>query len=567
MYTYDVFVFLIMFMLNIDILLFCVFQELTILTFFFFFFLSRPSLPSSMSLAANGKLTRSLRIAIIDGSDLEHNAPLPEHPGLRVSAIAPASVQLFRDAGAWDEMKKRRVTPYNEMVVWDTWGPGKLHWKASDMQDRPLQAAVAGTPWFSTLPPLEMASPNDSQSSNSRHATTDENSHSGAVLGHLIENDVIQGSLLHTLSNMTNDRQNNIELIGSMQVEQLSIPCSLRKPAQQESDSESGSISEWETDSETTVCSASQADSSMRSRRSAMNMESLDKPVQIRLKDGRTMTASLVIGADGPNSIVKKAAGISSAGHMYNQFGVVASVRTQKPHSVAWQRFLPNGPLALLPCHDDYSSIVWTTTKAHAIRLMQDSTASHDIIDDLNAAFRADPEEFRPGGKRTILQQLIPQELRDMIPVLLPSSGGTNRLLPPKITELVERPKAFPLRYIHASSYVLPRVVLVGDAAHVVHPLAGQGVNLGLSDVTSLVNTLELALESGQDIGSISLLEDYERKQRLSNLAMMRGVDAIQKTFSLNEGVLPVLRNVGLALFNAMPSLKNAASKRAMGGE
>ncbi|MBL8259456.1 MAG: UbiH/UbiF/VisC/COQ6 family ubiquinone biosynthesis hydroxylase [Candidatus Competibacteraceae bacterium] len=251
-----------------------------------------------------------------------------------------------------------------------------------------------------------------------------------------------------------------------------------------------------------------------------------DNRWRVRLSDGRELTARLLVGADGAQSKVRQWAGIETGGWSYDQKGVVANVRTAEPHQeTAWQRFLPTGPLAFLPLHDGRCSIVWSTSPERADALL--AMDERDFGQTLGEAF-----DWRLGA----IAQVGPRA-------------------------------AFPLRLQHAHQYVKPGLALIGDAAHVVHPLAGQGVNLGLLDAATLAEVILDALAAGQEIGSFKALRRYERWRKGDNLLMLGVMDGFKRLFGASLPPVPLIRNLGLALTDAMGPLKNRIARRAMGLE
>jgi 2-octaprenylphenol hydroxylase len=253
----------------------------------------------------------------------------------------------------------------------------------------------------------------------------------------------------------------------------------------------------------------------------------LDGPLwRIGLNDGRALTTRLLVGADGAQSKVRQLAGIDTGGWEYDQKAVVANVRTAEPHQeTAWQRFLPTGPLAFLPLHDGRCSIVWSTTPEHADSLL--ALDEHDFGDALAEAF-----ESRLGS---IIQV------------------GTRGV--------------FPLRLQHARGYVKPGLALIGDAAHVVHPLAGQGVNLGLLDAAALAEVIVDAVAKHREIGSLKVLRRYERWRKGDNLLMLGAMDSFKRLFGASLPPVTLLRNIGLSLTDAAGPIKNLIARRAMGLE
>jgi 2-octaprenylphenol hydroxylase len=244
----------------------------------------------------------------------------------------------------------------------------------------------------------------------------------------------------------------------------------------------------------------------------------------VDLLDGVTLRSRLVVGADGSASPSRTMAGIETTGHEYGQSAVVCHVRTEKPHEeTARQRFLPEGPLALLPLADGRCSIVWSTTPAQASRL----TSLQE------AAFLA--------------------ELTRATDNVLGSVTETSRRF------------AFPLRIQNASQYVRERYALVGDAAHTVHPLAGQGVNLGFLDAAALAEVVLDALADDRDPGERRVLRRYERWRKGENLLAASSIDVIGQLFLRQEPAARAVRRAGMELVNRAPLVKNEIVRRAMG--
>jgi len=253
-------------------------------------------------------------------------------------------------------------------------------------------------------------------------------------------------------------------------------------------------------------------------------VEMQEENVTVTLEDGQDLTASLVIAADGARSPLREALGIQTRRHDYRQSSVVALVKTSEPHrDTAWQRFLPGGPLAFLPLQDGWSSIVWTLPTAEAERIMNlDRPAFHE---ELAGAFAGRLGTVTDSGAR----------------------------------------ESWPLQRMHAEHYVLARAALMGDAAHAIHPLAGQGVNLGLLDAAALTDVIVAARQDGRDPGALRVLRRYERWRRGENLLMMSAMDALNRTFSNTQSPLTRLRNLGLSLVNNSGMLRQVFMRHAMG--
>jgi 2-octaprenylphenol hydroxylase len=244
----------------------------------------------------------------------------------------------------------------------------------------------------------------------------------------------------------------------------------------------------------------------------------------LRLSDGHTLRTRLVVGADGRASMVRETLGIAVSAHDYDQRAIVANVEVAHWHrETAWQRFLPTGPLAFLPLADGRCSIVWSAEERRADELL--------ALDD--AAFLAE------------LEQAFQQRLG---PIL--SSGPRA---------------AFPLRRQHAAEYVRPRAALIGDAAHTVHPLAGQGVNLGFLDAAALIDAIDHALARKRDIGTLATLRRYERARRGDNAAMLTAMDLFKRVFSNRIPPLVAGRNLGLAAADHLAPVKHLFMRQALG--
>ena len=242
----------------------------------------------------------------------------------------------------------------------------------------------------------------------------------------------------------------------------------------------------------------------------------------LTLDNGDTLQADLLVAADGARSAIRDMAGIAVQAASYEQQAVVATIRVGTSHAdTAWQRFLPAGPLALLPLGADHVSIVWTTSPERAEQLLALPEAEFD------AALTRD-SECRLGNLS------------------------------------LEGPRAaFPLQRQHAERYVQPGLALVGDAAHQIHPLAGQGVNLGLLDAAELVDVLVAARVARRPLGGLNTLRRYERARRGDNLAMQQAMT--KQLFGDVPAPIRLARNLGLSLADRAGPVKRAFARAAMG--
>ncbi|NXC25969.1 COQ6 monooxygenase, partial [Campylorhamphus procurvoides] len=271
--------------------------------------------------------------------------------------------------------------------------------------------------------------------------------------------------------------------------------------------------------------------------------------VQIELADGRRLQTKLLIGADGHNSVVRKEAEIKNIEHQYDQSAVVATLHLSEAtdNNVAWQRFLPTGPIALLPLSDTASSLVWSTSHEHASELL--AMDEESFVDSINSAFWSNVNH-------SDFIDTAGAMFRSAISFLKPS-GTAVRQLPPSVAKVDPDSRAmFPLGMGHATEYVQHRVVLIGDAAHRVHPLAGQGVNLGFGDIACLAHHLSAAAFSGSDLGSLKHLLKFETERQRHNVSLVAATDVLKRLYSTRLTPLVLLRTWGLQVTNALPPVK-----------
>lgn len=369
-----------------------------------------------------------LDVLLLDGGELQPAAFTPADAfEPRVSALSAASQNVLVNLGAWDGIIARRASPYRHMQVWDGSGTGQIHFSATSVQ--------------------------------------------AEVLGHIVENRIVQDALLEQL------QDGSVHLLPNARLSML--------------------------------------------RRSGSGW-------LLTLEDGSTLRTPLLIGADGANSSVRKLAGCATREWDYRHHAVVTSVRTELPHQLTcWQRFTDEGPLAFLPLQhadgENWCSIVWSLPpeRAHAVLQLDDK----DFNRQLTAA----------------LEGRLGQVLHS------------------------DRRFAVPLRQRHAKRYVEPGLALLGDAAHVIHPLAGQGVNLGFLDVAELAQVLLKALQRGEELASLQVLSRYERRRMPHNLSMMAAMQGFQELFQADALPLRWLRNVGLRQVDSMHEAKALFVRQALG--
>lgn len=249
-----------------------------------------------------------------------------------------------------------------------------------------------------------------------------------------------------------------------------------------------------------------------------------DAGVQVKLSDGRTIQARMLVGADGPHSPTAKRAGITRMGWSYDQTALVCAISHDRPHNgTAHQFFMPSGPLAILPLTGNRASIVWTETNANAARIQAMSDADY-------------------------LETLRPR-IGDFL--------GDIDLAGIRFT--------YPLSLSVAHKFAVPRVALIGDAAHRVHPIAGQGLNAGLKDVGALAEVLALAHRRGEDIGRIDVLNRYQSWRRFDTATLALATDAFNRLFSNDNPLLRMTRDIGLGAVNAIPGLRRSLIREAAG--
>ena len=246
--------------------------------------------------------------------------------------------------------------------------------------------------------------------------------------------------------------------------------------------------------------------------------------VTAQLADGASLPARLLVAADGARSVIREQAGIAIHGWDYDQAGIVTTIAHERDHNGrAEEHFLPAGPFAILPLTGNRSSIVWTESKADAARIVALSDA--EFLAELERRFGLHLGDLAIAGPR----------------------------------------RAFPLGLHVARSFIAERIALVGDAAHVIHPIAGQGLNMGLRDAAALAEAVIDAARLGIDVGAVSVLERYQRWRRFDTMAMGVATDGLNRLFSNNSDVLRLVRDMGLGLVDRMPNLKGFFIREAAG--
>ena len=294
----------------------------------------------------------------------------------------------------------------------------------------------------------------------------------------------------------------------------------------------------------------------------------------LSLSDGQsisgTLAARLLVGADGFSSPVRTFAGIGSPGWDYNRVGVVATLASESKGEhervTAYQRFLPalGGPIAILPLPKGRASLVWSTTPANAAYLKSLTPGAFAAM--INAAFRLTMTDLSymlslptPSPSSTAHDDELSWRMRHTV---------TPEDVPPLVSNVqVNTVASFPLRFRHASTYTSPRIALIGDAAHTIHPLAGQGLNLGLADAEALSRTIEYAVEHGQDLGDLMTLEKYNAERWGANAAVCGACDLLHKAYSVENGPVTWARGLALEAVGSLPWLKSFIMRQAEGKE
>ncbi len=262
----------------------------------------------------------------------------------------------------------------------------------------------------------------------------------------------------------------------------------------------------------------------LRAGTAVRDFETAGDAVRIAFADGRRSEARLLVAADGARSRLRALAGIRTLVHDYGQLALVVNVAHERPHhGRAEEHFLPGGPFAILPLKGNRSSLVWTEPKAEAERLM--AADAPIFAEELARRFGHHLGALTPEGPR----------------------------------------HAYPITLVMARDFVRPRFALCGDAAHAIHPVAGQGLNLGLRDAAALAETIVEAVRLGLDPGSLTALRRYERWRRADTVAMAAATDGLNRLFSNDNPLLRLVRDVGLGLVDRIPAVKRAMIGEAAG--
>jgi len=254
------------------------------------------------------------------------------------------------------------------------------------------------------------------------------------------------------------------------------------------------------------------------------SLNKIGERFEVELADGEKFKPDLLIGADGAASFVRTSAAIGVTSWLYSQTAFVTHLQPEHSHrNTAWQRFLQSGPVGLLPLSDGRVSTVWSTTAGQAAEALNASDVQ--------------------------LQAMLTEATDSVLGQLKPTGPRGS----------------FPLKAQHADQYVLPGLALVGDAAHAVHPLAGQGANLGLADAETLASVITAALAANENPGDLPTLRKYERARKGANQTMLHFIDGLNRLFSNDSTSLARLRGTGMRLFNRSGPIRERAVQVALG--
>ncbi|KAJ2414614.1 putative ubiquinone biosynthesis monooxygenase, partial [Coemansia sp. RSA 2531] len=278
----------------------------------------------------------------------------------------------------------------------------------------------------------------------------------------------------------------------------------------------------------------------------------------VTLSTEQRLRTRLLVGADGGSSLVRKHAQIGTYGNKYGQYGLVATLCLEQLNQTAFQRFLPSGPIALLPFPGGFANLVWSLN-ADLVQLLK--TAPEDAFASLvNAAFRLSPPEMEylySLARAGATAGEIKAEAKWRLSVHANNHTDAESCLLPIVAATSPRSRtSFPLHMRVVDRLVAERVALIGDAGHVMHPLAGQGLNMGLEDVRCLAAVLEQAVLAGEDIGTLAVLSRYNKQRYLRNLAMQGVVDKVWHVFGANASPIVSARSLVMNALDSLPSIK-----------
>eukprot|EP00002_Diphylleia_rotans_P007662 TRINITY_DN1730_c0_g1_i1.p1 TRINITY_DN1730_c0_g1~~TRINITY_DN1730_c0_g1_i1.p1 ORF type:complete len:517 (+),score=111.17 TRINITY_DN1730_c0_g1_i1:51-1601(+) len=457
----------------------------------------------AFALAISGsRIGSSLRVAVIDKAPPTLITNEQRIPDARMIAIAPSTSKFLKDIGVWDDICAISATPFHEMKIWDSRGLGQMSFSSQDL--------------------------------------------GVDHMGHIVEMNVISHALWNKLKQLS-----NVDLITGTEIK--SVHSHNRGPRD-----------------------ANQSNSSYPDY------------LSVELSNGSSLSCRSLVAADGAQSRVRNLIGYPQYTYDYDRIAVAGTVKVDTPHSTAWQRFMQDGPIALLPAQEPFSSVVWSTTPSKAADFFK--LSDQDKVNHLNHLLSSSADlasdrfsredELADATERARLSSGLTHEQRYEGTLFMPQTGSNaiapgilTRIArtvematavlsqsttprPPSITSLPGKLVGFPLRLTHSIVYQKNRSVLIGDAAHTVHPLAGQGANMGFSDAQSLANITLKTLYAGGDIGAVNVLEEYEQERKLYNTAFQGGIDLVHRIFDTDLIPIKYGRNIGMGLLNRLPHAK-----------
>lgn len=466
---------------------------------------------SFLSALRSHPATQALKIALIDSQDLTTSRTGNDEASYsnRCSSLTPSSLSFLKAIGAWEKVEGARTQPYHAMDVWDGVSGSKIHFDSADKQPRGLLDSLA-----------EMVPGSRFQASRRQYETSADD----AVVATMCENSNLTSALLQRVKEAA-----TVQMWDKTKVASIDLG-----PESAADDEKAPDLSQW--------------------------------PVVSTTSHG-PIAARLLVGADGANSPVRHFAGIPSHGWDYNQHGVVATLDLDRAHDfrTAYQRFLPTGPIALLPLPGNKASLVWSTTPSHATLLK--TLSPENLTAAVNAAFRLLLVDINYILSANLSASTSPaEEYTWRLSATSPTATGLPTAFP--IVQGVQEGSvaSFPLKMRHADTYTGHRIALLGDAAHTIHPLAGQGLNLGLADAESLAKQIIYGVEHGMDIGSSWCLDGYNGERWAANNAMIGVVDKLKKVYSASSGPVVWGRSLGLDVIDRLGSVKGAFMGAAAGG-
>mmetsp|Transcript_19674 Transcript_19674/g.43781 ORF Transcript_19674/g.43781 Transcript_19674/m.43781 type:complete len:583 (-) Transcript_19674:38-1786(-) len=489
--------------------------------------------------------------AYIDDSENKQNKG---NPNARAYALSPASLELINNGSSFcnprsstasssaashdvspaagpiarlDEMG--RVARYDSMQIWESDGPATLHFSNDDLSTESIDPYKA----------------------------MDTSSADGAgyqdVLGAVIEDGPLVSALWNEMQNSNDD---GVDFICNAAIKSIVAPSP--------------------NHASRGLAPPKPVELTYQVHNAVPEADSKGHPLT------KTITADLLVAADGGNSTVRRMLGMPTVGFGYGRRAVTCTVKVDGSMGrTAYQRFMPNGPMALLPVwsegDDIYANIVWSTTPSVASDLQQ--LSEEDFVRELNDCMQSGPVNTQSLFPSDLVDSILPGPLAGIAKVVDYLARGANDGLtmsrwsesrpfglPPTMSSVVGPRLAFDLSLSQARSYVAPRVALVGDAAHTVHPMAGQGLNLGIGDVDCLVRHIRSAMSSGMDPGgTMHFLNQYDSERRAEVSATLGGIHALHNMFGTTFSPAVYIRSLGMNLVNAAGPVRRRLAEVAAG--